>query len=165
MLNLKESLFIGAIGVSSLFSTGCQIKAVQEILPDPGHEVEVPTITFAENIRVENCVIIHDDPNGVLVLDTSEHPIFKEAEDNVSGARRKYGNRKVTVTGVITDTFTDEVWLEVGEDEERVMVELKDSFSEAQLDAWEHTTKTFTGYIGLIERYSLTIDTAVLEGN
>lgn len=162
MLNLKESLFIGAIGVSSLFSTGCQIKGVQEILPDPGHEVEVPTITFAENIRVENCVIIHDDPNAVLEITTSEHPIFIAADNNLNQAQ-DYLLREVVVTGKVTDVYAsiNKLNIDIGADEERIRIRLDESFNEAEMNSWINTEHSFSGRVIIVDDNSITIDSAL----
>ena len=164
MLNLKEGIFIGAIGVSSLFSTGCQIDALSGILPAPGQEAAVPEISIGENIRVKDCVIVHDDPDAVLVITTSEHPIFIAADNDLKEAQ-SYLLREIVVTGKVRDVYPsiNQLTMIVGLDQESVSVHLDQSFDEDEMKTWPNSGVEFSFYgrVIIVDNHRITIDSAL----
>ena len=157
MTDLKEYLFIGTIAITSLFNSGCRL----DLPTNPDNPGEFSG-TFQDMYDI-NCTIEYNNPEETLIINESKHHIFQEANNNPNNATRKYFDRKVKVTGIVTDIWPNEVWIEIGDEEESVYIELKDEIEEDELKSWKHKEKTFSGNIFLIESHAITIDKAVKE--
>ena len=76
MLNLKEGLFIGAIGIATLFSSGCE--KVSPMSPNPVTEDNVTDkyVTITEGERYEEAT-----KSGFVIQTFGNYEVWLELED------------------------------------------------------------------------------------
>ena len=118
----------------------------------PNTNIGAPLFEILPNVDADN-EIVSNASNKLLVIDTS---FLMEKENYINNVEEE-----AETTGIVKQTFgtANEIWLDVGENEERVIIVLKDDYR--QLDAWIGTTKTFTGYFYFLEGNQVAIYKAI----
>ena len=84
IMNLKEGLCIGVIGVASLFSSSCKVIDVVGDLK-PGETHNTGTMPFSDDFTAE-CAITRNLPN-VVTINHANQTIFLDMDNDLLQAR------------------------------------------------------------------------------